>query len=531
MKRSFYILTALLVFGCAPQAVAAEHAPKPPNVLLIVVDDLGWRDLSVQGSTFYETPNVDQLAANGVRFTHGYASAQVCSPSRASLMTGRFPLRMGTTDWFGAKAGEAWKRNTLMLPAPYTQRLDPDRITVAEAFREAGYTTFFAGKWHLGEREEDWPEFHGFEINKGGHNRGSPPGGFFAPYDNPRLKSGPAGEALPLRLADETVAFIEGHQDQPFFATLCFYTVHAPAQTTRALWEKYRKKAGTMPQPVSRMAPERRMPTRVVQDNPIYAGMIEMMDTAVGRVLNALERMDLLGDTIIVFTSDNGGVTSGDHWATSILPLRGGKGYQWEGGLRVPFIVSWRGSLAPSVNTEASVIGTDIYPTLLELAGLPLRPQEHLDGVSLVPALKGGGLPPRSLIWHYPHYSNQGGDPSSIIQHGDWKLIHYHETGRDELYRRGDDPMEQYDVALRFPEQARNLREELNGWLKKTKARFPTTNPSFDASKFAVQEAGIGGRFLFERDAEAARILSPDWEPDPTWWGSEPATESPDSDD
>ncbi|MDQ8198628.1 sulfatase [Pelagicoccus enzymogenes] len=522
MKNTITLILAVAAFAM-PRAVLANtlQEQKKPNVLLIVVDDLGWKDLSVQGSVFYETPHIDQLAADGVRFTNGYASCQVCSPSRASLMTGQYPARMKTTDWFGAKAGTDWKRNTKLLPAEYIERLDHDRTTVAEAFKESGYSTFFAGKWHLGKDEGDWPEHHGFDINIGGNDKGSPPGGFFSPHNNPRLKERDPGEYLPLRLADETANFILNSGEKPFFATLCFYAVHAPLQTTHELWDKYRKKAESLPQPTSRMEVERRRPIRVVQDNPIYGGLMEAMDAAVGRVLEALDEAGQRENTIVIFTSDHGGVSSGDHWATSNLPLRGGKGYQWEGGLRVPFIVSWPGNIQPSVNLDTPVIGTDVYPTLLELAGLPARPEEHVDGTSIVPALRGGRIPDRPLFWHYPHYGNQGGDPSSVVQLKGWKLIRYHEGDPDELFYLPDDPMESRDLAQRYPEKARELRGILDQWLADVDAEFPTINPDFDEVAFAREQVRKVEVMLPMREKQAAEILEPDWSPDATWWGSE----------
>ncbi|MBK1876436.1 sulfatase [Pelagicoccus mobilis] len=504
------------------QLVSAETVvdEKKPNVLLIVVDDLGWKDLSVQGSSFYETPNIDELAAGGVRFLNGYASCQVCSPSRASLMTGQYPARMNTTDWFGAKAGTDWKRNTKLLPAEYIERLDHERTTIAEAFQEGGYTTFFAGKWHLGKDPSDWPEHHGYDINVGGFNKGSPPGGFFSPHNNPRMEDKDPGEYLPLRLADETADFIRSNGDEPFFATLCFYAVHAPLQTTEALWEKYRKKAEAQPQPTSRLEIERRRPIRVVQDNPIYGGLVEAMDTAVGRVLDAIEEAGQTENTIVLFTSDHGGVSSGDNWATSNLPLRGGKGYQWEGGLRVPFIVSWPGNIEPMINLDTPVIGTDVYPTLLELAGLPARFEEHVDGESIAPVLRGESFPERSLFWHYPHYGNQGGDPSSVVQFKDWKLIHYHEGDPDELFYLADDPMESRDLAQRYPDKVRELRELLDKWLLDVDAQFPTENPNFDKEAFAKSQVRKVEVELPKREKEAAAILHPDYEPETSWWGS-----------
>ena len=512
-------LIGCLLLGAAAELVAVE-AP-PPNVVLIVADDLGWRDLGAQGSTFYESPRLDALAAGGVRFTQAYAACQVCSPSRASLVPGPYPARVGITDWIGAASGEAWKRNTALLPAAYRWGLPHERVTVAEAFQDAGYATFFAGKWHLGETEEEWPEFHGFEINQGGHNRGTPPGGYFSPYRNPRLEDGPPGEHLPLRLGRETADFVtaQAATGRPFFAMLSFYSVHGPAQTTQARWAKFRAKAAALPEPVTRFGEERRRPIREVQDNPVYGGMIEAMDEAVGTVLDALAAAGVAENTVVIFTSDNGGVASGDHWATSNRPLRGGKGYQWEGGLRVPFIVSWPGQVAPRVDEATLISGIDVYPTLLELAALPARPAEHVDGRSLAVTLRtGAAAPERTLIWHYPHYGNQGGDPSAVVRRGDWKLVHTFEDGRDELYRLGEDPMETTDVAAEYPALTAELREALTAFWTEVGAQFPVTNPHHDAAAQAQarEREMSAGRAKLETDAAA--MLAPDWVPPGGWW-------------
>ena len=314
-----------LPLACALLFVSSvTHAAAHPNIVFILVDDYGWRDVSLEGSTFYETPNIDRIGREGMRFTQGYAACQVCSPSRASIMTGKLPARHGITDYIGAAEGTAWKRNTKLLPAHYLHALPAAETTLAEALREAGYRTFFAGKWHLGG-EGSLPEDHGFEINVGGFLAGSPPGGFFSPYKNPKLKDGPAGEALPARLGAETAKFIEAHKDQPFLAYLSFYSVHAPIQSTRQLWKKYRDKAAGMPQPSHRFIVDRTTPVRQVQDHPVYAGMVESMDHAVGIVLQTLDRLELERKTIVIFTSDNGGVSAGDGKATSNLPLRGEK--------------------------------------------------------------------------------------------------------------------------------------------------------------------------------------------------------------
>ncbi len=515
-----FFSAALLVCAFAANPLVADE-PKT-NVLFILADDLGWRDLSNEGSTFYESPHIDRIANEGMKFTKGYATCQVCSPSRASIMTGKYPARLKITEWIGAGMGAGWKRNTKLLPAIYEHQLDPAETTLAEAFREAGYRTFFAGKWHLGG-EGSFPEDHGFEFNVGGHHRGSPPGGYFSPYSNPKMESGPKGELLPLRLGRETADWIEAHKNEPFLAYLSFYSVHGPIQSTEALWKKYRDKAAKMKSPENRFLIDRTSPVRQVQDNPLYAGMIESMDDAVGIVLERLDQLNLMDQTVIVFTSDNGGVSAGDGKATSNLPLRGGKGRQWEGGIREPFYIRWNGGQSGTCDTP--VIGTDFYPTLLEICGLPARPDQHLDGMSLVPLLTGNTdsqqakrLTERSLFWHYPHYSNQGGDPSSIIRRGDWKLIWYHEDQSLELYNVQQDIGEQNDVAARFPERVGKMKTELDRWLQETEARMPTENESFDEAAFAQQQIRIREKDLPNLERQHAELLESDYQPKQGWW-------------
>lgn len=506
------------VTGVTPAAAAKASGQKRPNFVFILADDLGWHDLSVEGSTFYESPHIDRIARQGMRFTRGYATCQVCSPSRASILTGKFTARHGITEWIGAAQGRQWKRNTPLLPALYRHNLDHAELTLAEVLREAGYRTFFAGKWHLGG-SGSYPEDHGFEFNVGGHEKGSPPGGYFAPYHNPKLEDGPVGESLPLRLGQETARFIEAHKEEPFLAYLAFYSVHAPLQTTQTLWRKYRDKAAARPAPEHRFIIDRTLPVRQVQDHPIYAGMIETMDMAVGLVLEAIERAGIADHTVVIFTSDNGGVSAGDAKATSNLPLRGGKGRQWEGGIREPFYVWWPGVTRPGSTCNVPVTGADFYPTILEMAGLPRRPAQHVDGLSLVPLLRGtGALPSRPLFWHYPHYSNQGGDPSSIIMVGDWKLIHYHEDGHNELYNVVNDVGEQLDVANVYPDRAQEMFTRLQAFLKETDARFPEKNPNFDPAVFARQKQRIRTVMLPALEKEHAAFLEPDYAPRGGWW-------------
>ena len=475
-----------IAFLLSSLSILASLQATAPNVVFILVDDLGVKDIGIEGSTFYETPRIDALAASGMRFTQGYATCQVCSPSRASIMLGKYPARTGITDWIGAATGTRWKRNDRVLPSANQAKLPADDTTLAEAMKAGGYQTFFAGKWHMGG-EGSFPEDHGFDINIGGHHRGSPPGGFFSPYKNPKMKDGPVGESLTLRLAHETADFIESAKDKPFFAYLSFYAVHAPVQTTPELKDKYIKKAKAEGLADTRFKFDRTMPVRQVQDHPIYAGMMETLDDAVGMVLDKLKALNLDKNTVVIFTSDNGGVSSGDAFATSNLPLRGGKGRQWEGGIREPYYVSVPGVTPPGSTCDVPVTGTDFFPTILDLAGIPLLPKQHLDGVSLKPLLEGASIGPRPLFWHYPHYGNQGGEPSAIIRKGDWKLIHYYEDGRDELYQLSADIGEERDVLSAHAERGAAMRKTLDKWLAETGALIPQADVRFDAEKKKLQ--------------------------------------------
>jgi arylsulfatase A-like enzyme len=477
-------------------------------------------DVGIEGSTFYETPNLDKLAKSGMRFTQGYATCQVCSPSRVSIMTGKYPARHGVTDWIGAASGTKWNRNDRVLPTEYVHALPAEDTTIAEAMKAAGYRTFFAGKWHMGTDKGSAPTDHGFEINKGGGHVGSPYNGFFSPYKNPYLEDGPRGESLPIRLGEETAKFIEANKERPFFAYLSFYSVHGPIQTSEELWQKYQKKAKGGAGTEKRFIFDRTKGVRQVQDNPIYAGMVESMDTAIGVVLDKLDALGLADNTVVIFTSDNGGVSSGDAFSTSNLPYRGGKGRQWEGGIREPYYVRVPGLTKAGSTTPVPATGTDFYPTILELAGLPPNPAQHVDGVSLVPVLKGGTLAPRDLFWHYPHYGNQGGEPSSIIRSGDWKLIRYYEDGREELYQLSEDIGEQSDVANSNPGKVSELSQKLDKWLKETAAKIPAPDPRFDAEKKKTQLMQAKTKSMERLENQHAKYLKPDFKPNPTWWDS-----------
>lgn len=501
---------------------SCSKVEEPKNVLFILADDYGYNDMSLRGSDFYETPNIDRIANEGTIFNDGYAACQVCSPSRASIMTGKFPARHGITDWIGAASGEDWrkkKRFSKLLPADYVHSLNKDFITLPEAMKEQGYTTFFAGKWHIGDKGS-WPEDHGFDINIGGWDSGSPKGGYYAPYTNPNLESGPNGENLTMRLAQETVNFIKNHKDEKFFAYLSFYAVHGPVQSTQEKWAKYREKA--IKNGVSEKGFEmgKYLPTRLHQDQPVYGGLVESMDDAVGFVLQALEELGLDDNTMVVFTSDNGGVSSGDGFSTSNAPLRNGKGFQYEGGIREPYFIKvpWLAD-APKVS-NVPVSGTDFYPTILDLIGADLKPQEHNDGVSLKPVLEGGEIAERPLIWHYPHYGNQGGEPSSIIRLGEWKLIHYYEDGREELYNLPLDISEENDVAEQNAELVAELSKQLFDYLDKVDANYPEQDPLYDAEKEKAHLEHVRTKKMVQLEKQRQAMLKEDFEPNKNWWKS-----------
>ncbi|WP_404304543.1 sulfatase [Neorhodopirellula lusitana] len=520
MSHKFlFCFIALATMSASAAELPSKTSPKQPNVLFILVDDLGKHDISIEGSKFYQTPNIDALAEGGVRFTNGYANCQVCSPSRASIQTGKFTARHGVTDWIGAAAGHGKSLGERLFAPQYARALPSEDTTIAEAMKASGYRTFFAGKWHLGG-EGSLPTDHGYEINVGGTDRGSPPGGYFSPYHNPLLDDGPNGESLPLRLANETSAFIRSHRNQPFFAMLSFYSVHGPIQSSKNLWSKYRDVAASQPAVESRFKVDRTMPVRQVQDHPVYAGMMETLDTAVGNVLNTLEECGLSRSTIVVFTGDNGGVSSGDGFATSNLPLRGGKGRQWEGGIREPFYIRYPERVESGVASDVPATGADLYPTLLDLCGLEMRPEQHVDGISLVPAMDGKPMKDRSLVWHYPHYGNQGGEPSSIIRKGQWKLIHYYEDDRNELYNLKNDPGETSDLALQMPIMTKRMAGELRAWLENVNAGFPTHDPNFDPVADEARAVRYQTTFRNALEKNHAAMLRPDWKPNANWWGS-----------
>lgn len=476
-------LPLLLLFWFFALKIAAQETSKKPNIIFFLADDLGWADLEPYGSTFYETPNLKKLAQEGMLFTQAYAANPVCSPTRASIFSGKYPTSIQATNWFGAPQphaeGENPKTKFLhpLLSATYRESLPLDEITLPEALKKGGYKTFFAGKWHLGETEDLWPEHQGFDINKGGFSKGSP-SSYFSPYKNPRLSDGPTREHLPDRLATETNRFMEANVHQPFFAFLSFYSVHNPLEGRKDLVQKYeakRKALGLSDQ----FGKEGNFKVRTNQSHPTYAAVLEGMDLAVGKVLQKLKDLKLDENTIIIFFSDNGGLSINEGTPTSNLPLRAGKGWLYEGGIREPLLVRWPKVITAGSVNHNPVISNDFYATLLAASKLPAMPKQHTGSKSILPLWAGKTSKERSLFWHYPHYSNQGGSPGSAVRKGDWKLIHWYEGRIDELYNLKNDIGEQTNLIHQEPQLAKKLTKELNRWLKKEQALFPQKNPAY----------------------------------------------------
>lgn len=460
VQRSYFqFLAGMTILACHADGAFAEASPGavPANVIVALVDDLGWNDLSCQGSGFYETPNIDRLAASGMRFTNGYAACTVCSPSRAAMMTGQYPARLHITDWI---AGH--NRPFARLKIPEWQKFLPlETVTIAERLKAAGYATASIGKWHLGD-EPHYPEHQGFDSNIGGYHRGQPPS-YFAPYKIPTLKEGPDGEYLTDREAAESVRFITANRDRPFFLYLSHYCVHTPIQARQDVTARYAGKdtAG------------------LTVKNGAYAAMVESVDDCMGRILDTLESLGIRDRTAIFFTSDNGGLVQ----VTDNAPLRAGKGSAYEGGVRVPFIVSWPGITKPGTTSAVPVTTPDIPATILDLTGGSRDPSQPLDGVSLVPALAGDVLSRAAIYWHYPHYHPGGATPYSAIRAGDWRLVHFYEDGRSELYNLAEDARETTDRAMTDPAKAAELKQRLDAWLAEVNAQFPSPNPDFDPAR------------------------------------------------
>ncbi len=461
----------ITTLGIVPVAKgsAQPHTAKiadKPNIVILLIDDLGWKDVGFMGSKYYETPNIDRLSQQGMVFTNAYAACAVSSPTRASLQTGRYPSRVGVTDWIRARfqlntsdvrAPEPWVENgnrKLRTPSnPFWMELS--EITIAEVLKKQGYFTCHIGKWHLGP-DDYYPEKQGYDLNIAGNDMGQPVN-YFDPYRNekgvgfPNLKPRLEGEYLVDRLASELKTVVEEHKDAPFFINMCTYAVHTPLMAKEDMITRYRSK-------------------QVVdgQKNPVYASMVESMDKTVGVLMKTLEENNLLKNTIVIFLSDNGGLIG----STDNSPLRSGKGYPYEGGIRIPMIVSWKGKIRAGTTCEIPVSTVDILPTVCSLTGTSL-PETIIDGRDISRALWEKKISIVPLFWHFPHYRGSDVVPYSIVRDGDWKLIKQYEGTTFELYNLKEDMPEKNDLANERPDMVRKLNRELEKWLDETHSRLP----------------------------------------------------------
>ena len=484
------IVFSLISFACSllagvNGAFANEAVEKstPPNVILIVVDDMGWMDLSCQGSDYYKTPNIDRIAQEGMRFTNGYAACAVCSPTRAALQTGRYPARIGVTDWIRSlfQRGELGTpeknpteyvggKNRKLLCPPNPFWMEHDEVTVAEVLGSHGYKTAYIGKWHLGD-EAWYPPGQGYDENRGGCDYGQPPS-YFDPYNQPKhrhpmiragipsLPGRKPGEFLTHREADEAVQLIRQWKDKPFFINLGHYAVHTPIQAIDEVAAKYKQDGKS-------------------DVNAKYAAMVESIDDSTQQILQTLQELNLDDRTMIIFTSDNGGLDNGGR-PTENAPLRSGKGYAYEGGIRVPFLVRWPGQIKPGTLSDTPVCSIDVFPTILDAVGVTAPTDREIDGLSLLPLLRSAGQTPLKrdeLIWHFPHYRHAPG-PYSILRKGNWKLIQFDE-GISELYDLENDLSESNNLAEQEAEKVKTMRARLSAILESMDAKRPIANPDF----------------------------------------------------
>jgi arylsulfatase A-like enzyme len=455
-----------------------------PNIVFILIDDLGWKDISCYGSEFYETPNIDKLASEGMVFTDAYAAAPVCSPTRASILTGKYPATLGLTNFIGGDA------RGKLIDAPFIDHLPLSETCIAKKLKENGYNTWHVGKWHLGESPY-YPEHHGFDVNIGGCSWGLPIYGYFSPWRIPNMKDMPKGTYLTDHLTDKAIELIKNKGDIPFFLNLWYYLVHVPIQAKREITRYYKEKRKKMGLDevktfeVGEYFPcehksKYRIKRRLVQSDPKYAAMIHSLDENVGRILTAIEEIGETENTVVIFTSDNGGLSTAEGSPTCNAPLSEGKGWMYEGGTREPLIVKWPKSIAQGSESNVPVTSPDFYPTMLEIAGIEYLDHQLIEGISLVPLLKGRNyLPREGIYWHFPHYGNQGGTPCSSIRSGDYKLIKFYEDNHLELYNLQHDIGEKHNHSESYPEVTDKLVKELDNWLNWIGAKFPERNPDY----------------------------------------------------
>lgn len=489
MKNHTYLAPLLLASFPAFVHATGKNTNKPINVLFFMADDLGWMDLSCYGSKFYESPNIDQLAQDGMLFTNAYAACPVSSPTRAAFQTGRYPARLGITDWIpgnytkGISKGLIDK-NAPTLPPENLLNLSLSEITIAEMLKTNGYKTAHIGKWHLSEDSMNFPQYQGYELNIGGCAKGHP-NGYFVPYNNPYLPDGPQGEYLTDRLGDECVKVLQKFQHQPFFISFQFYQVHLPLTGQPDKIQYFKDKAtrmglDTIKNDVNNYADYnkslpftlKKYKEKLHQNNPVYAAMIATMDENVGKIIAELKRLGLYDNTIVFFTSDNGGLTG----PTTNLPLRAGKGFLYEGGVREPLIAKWKDHIPAGEVSNTIVSTVDYFPTILDLLGISAPKNIAIDGVSIKPALEGKKQNRGPIFWHYPHYHGDGGRPSVAVRDGDFKLIEFFDTGELELYNLKIDEGERTNLAAINTKTAAKLSAQIQNWLKKLKAKMPIKN-------------------------------------------------------
>ena len=449
IKSQLILIAGSIIFAlCSCSSIKKGK----PNIVFIIIDDLGWKDVGYMGSTWYETPNIDRLARQGMIFTNAYANAANCAPTRACLLSGQYSPRHGV--FTVAKPDRGDSKNRRLIPIENSRKISPDKITIAEALKPAGYVSAAIGKWHVA----DPPQQRGFDVGLNKYEIGNG-------YEEGHFNKD--SEYLTDRLTREAVEFITKNKDEPFFLYLAHYAVHTPIQAKEEMIAKYETKD-----------------TVGCHNHPTYAAMVESVDESVGRVMKKLEDLGVADNTVVIFMSDNGGLSTSEGHPTSNVPLRAGKGWLYEGGIREPMIIKWPGAAKPGSVCSEPVTSTDFYPTMLEMAGLPLKPKQHIDGVSLVPLLKGKKtLNREAIFWHYPHYGNQGGSPGGAVRAGDYKLIEFYEDNRVELYDLKKDISEKNNLAGKMPGKAAGLRRILQAWRKDVNAQMPTPNPDYAPAK------------------------------------------------
>ena len=468
MNTKIVALTGTAILASS-LSYAASKQVETPNIVIFFIDDFGWKDLGCYGSTFYQTPNIDKIAANGVRFTNAYSACTVSSPTRAALMTGKYPAKLHITDWI-----QGHKKPYAKLNVPdWTMFLPLEEKTIAESLKELGYSTWHVGKWHLGDDEKYWPENQGFDVNIAGNYKGSPIAGknkksaiindecmgYFSPYCLPRLENGPNGEYLTDRLTDEAIKLIDNSKGKPFFLNLAHYAVHTPIQGKPEKTEKYKlliDNANT-------------------QKNAEYAAMIESVDESIDRVMKKLEEKKMLENTLVIFASDNGALAN----ISSNFPLKKGKGWAYEGGTRTPLMIYWKGKIEGGRVIDEPAITMDVYSTILDVVGI--KQAKEVDGKSLLPVILENKKYDRPLFWHYPHYHND--KPHGSVRYGDFKLIEYFEDQHYELYNLKTDGGETTNLVSTNPSKLAELQKLINDWRKKVGAQMPTPNPNYDPKK------------------------------------------------